>query len=376
MTAPALARRAALAAALALACALGAVVPAAAAPSIAGTRAQIEELGREVGALDVRVGQAAQAHNQAIDRLESARARLATTRSELARARADLDRSRERLAERLVALYVSGPPGFVEVLLASGSLTEAQTASELLDQVARGDAGVVSAVRERRARLRALEAEQADAESDRERELDEARAQESRLLALVAERRRVLASARAELRRLVREERERRAREAALARAREAARSAYISSQTTAAGSLPPGDYLFPVAGPTRFTDDWLAPRPGGRYHQGIDLFAARGTPIVAIADGTLYNVGYNGLGGWRLWLRDRGGNAFYFAHLSAFAPGAAEGAAVTRGTVIGFVGDSGDARGTPPHLHFEVHPGGAGPVPPYPLVSAWPQAG
>ena len=265
MTAPALARRAALAAALALACALGAVVPAAAAPSIAGTRAQIEELGREVGALDVRVGQAAQAHNQAIDRLESARARLATTRSELARARADLDRSRERLAERLVALYVSGPPGFVEVLLASGSLTEAQTASELLDQVARGDAGVVSAVRERRARLRALEAEQADAESDRERELDEARAQESRLLALVAERRRVLASARAELRRLVREERERRAREAALARAREAARSAYISSQTTAAGSLPPGDYLFPVAGPTRFTDDWLAPRPGGR---------------------------------------------------------------------------------------------------------------
>lgn len=174
----------------------------------------------------------------------------------------------------------------------------------------------------------------------------------------------------------MREERERWAREAALARAREAARSAYISPRTTVAGSLPTGDYPFPVAGPTRFTDDWLAPRPGGRHHQGIDLFAERGTPIVAIADGTLDNVGYNGLGGWRLWLRDRAGNTFYFAHLQAFARGTVEGATVARGTVIGFVGDSGDALGTPPHLHFEVHPGGAGPVPPYPLVSAWPQAG
>ena len=108
----------------------------------------------------------------------------------------------------------------------------------------------------------------------------------------------------------------------------------------------------------------------------GIDLFATRGTPLVAVADGSLSRVGYNGLGGWRLWLRDGAGNAFYYAHLSAFSPAAVEGASVARGTVLGYVGDTGDARGTSPHLHFEIHPGGGGPVPPYPIVTGWPRAG
>ena len=123
------------------------------------------------------------------------------------------------------------------------------------------------------------------------------------------------------------------------------------------------------------FTNDWLYPRAGGRYHQGIDIFATRGTPVIAVADGSLFNVGYNGLGGWRLWVRDRSGNAFYYAHLSAYAPAASEGASVARGTVLGYVGDTGDARGTSPHLHFEIHPGGGGPVPPYPIVTGWPRA-
>ena len=97
---------------------------------------------------------------------------------------------------------------------------------------------------------------------------------------------------------------------------------------------------------------------------------------MVAVADGSLFNVGWNGLGGWRLWVRDRSGNGFYYAHLSAYAPAAREGASVARGTVLGYVGDSGDARGTSPHLHFEIHPGGGGPVPPYPIVTGWPRAG
>jgi murein DD-endopeptidase MepM/ murein hydrolase activator NlpD len=148
------------------------------------------------------------------------------------------------------------------------------------------------------------------------------------------------------------------------------------AGSTAIPGALPAGDFLFPVAGPTTFTNDWMYPRPGGRSHQGIDLFAARGTPVVAVADGSLFNVGYNGLGGWRLWVRDTSGNAFYYAHLSAYSPAAVEGATVARGTVLGYVGDTGDARGTPNHLHFEIHPGGGGPVPPYPIVTGWPRAG
>ena len=131
---------------------------------------------------------------------------------------------------------------------------------------------------------------------------------------------------------------------------------------------------VFPVVGGASFTNDWGAARPGGRNHQGIDLFAEIGTPIVAISDGTLFKVGWNAVGGWRFWLRDRWGNTFYHAHLSAFAPAAKEGATVKAGTVIGFVGNTGDARTTPPHLHFEIHPSGGDPVPPFPYVSAWPR--
>jgi murein DD-endopeptidase MepM/ murein hydrolase activator NlpD len=143
-------------------------------------------------------------------------------------------------------------------------------------------------------------------------------------------------------------------------------RVAYPVAQGTA--------HVFPVVGGASFSNDWGAPRPGGRSHQGIDLFAATGTPIVAISDGVLFKVGWNRVGGWRFWLRDRWGNEFYHAHLSAFAPAAKEGAVVSAGTVIGFVGNTGDARTTPPHLHFEIHPGGGGPIPPFSYVSAWPR--
>ena len=356
---------------------LAAVTGAAAAPSIAGTRAEVEQLGRQVAELDIAIGQAVAAQNAAIDRLDEAQSTLAVTRGELSGARRDLERSRGLLRDRIVSLYVEGTPTFAEVLLTSGSLADAQEATDLIDQIARGDASAVAGVRVRRARLETLEEQQISAEAVRRRELEASEDRRAELDAALASRRAVLDEARAELRRLVKEEKARKARLAALEKARRAALTSMPYAGSTAIpGALPAGDFLFPVAGPTTFTNDWMYPRPGGRSHQGIDLFAARGTPVVAVADGSLFNVGYNGLGGWRLWVRDRAGNGFYYAHLSAYSPAAVEGATVTRGTVLGYVGDSGDARGTPNHLHFEIHPGGGGPVPPYPIVTGWPRAG
>lgn len=369
------ATRAAAAAASVLVC-LAAAVGASAAPSIAGTKAEIATLGREVAALDIRVGQAVEAHNLAIDRLEAAEQALSDTRGELSGARRDLEQSRASLSERLVALYVGGQPSFIETLLTTGSLTAAEQTGTLLDQVARRDAGVVVSVRERRARLQRLERTQEDAEKTRTAELASSADRRAEVTALVADRRALLDDARAELKRQVAQERERRARLAALAKARQSALTSMpVAGQTSLSGALPAGRYLFPVAGATTFTNDWMFGRPGGRLHQGIDLFAARGTPVVAVADGSVFRVGYNGLGGWRLWVSDTGGNTFYYAHLDAYSPAAVEGASVSRGTVLGYVGDSGDARGTSPHLHFEIHPGGGGPVPPYPIVTGWPRA-
>lgn len=141
---------------------------------------------------------------------------------------------------------------------------------------------------------------------------------------------------------------------------------------------LTAGGYVFPVYGPASFTDDFAAARAITGWHHGNDLFAALGAPILAVTDGTLFLVGWNDVGGNRLWLRDDQGNEFYYAHLSAYAPAALEGARVRAGDVIGFVGATGDAVGTPPHLHFEIHPrdllwlGYDGVVNPYTYLVAW----
>jgi murein DD-endopeptidase MepM/ murein hydrolase activator NlpD len=121
---------------------------------------------------------------------------------------------------------------------------------------------------------------------------------------------------------------------------------------------LTAGGYVFPVHGPTSWGDTFGAPRaaPVG-WHHGADIFAPVGAPVLAVAAGTLFSIGWNDLGGYRLWLRDRDGNEFYYAHLSAFSTLAVEGAEVKAGDVIGFVGATGDAEGTSPHLHFEIHP-------------------
>jgi murein DD-endopeptidase MepM/ murein hydrolase activator NlpD len=146
-----------------------------------------------------------------------------------------------------------------------------------------------------------------------------------------------------------------------------------LPRQPAPAVAIPDGaGYVFPVAGEASFTDDYGAPRAGTGWHQGNDLFAPTGTPLVAVADGTLSKVGVNTLGGNRLWLTDDAGNEFYYAHMSAYAPASVEGARVRAGQVIGFVGTTGDAITTPPHLHFEVHPGGGDSVDPYPYLLAW----
>jgi murein DD-endopeptidase MepM/ murein hydrolase activator NlpD len=141
--------------------------------------------------------------------------------------------------------------------------------------------------------------------------------------------------------------------------------------------------YVFPIFGPVSFGDSFGAPRPGvqGGWHHGEDIFAPEGAPVLAVADGTIHTVGFQRLGGYRLWLRDELGNDFYYAHLSAYSPLAIEGRSVEAGDVLGFVGDTGDAEGGSPHLHFEIHPaamlglGYDGVVAPYPILVAWRRA-
>ena len=134
--------------------------------------------------------------------------------------------------------------------------------------------------------------------------------------------------------------------------------------------------YAFPVAGEHNYSDTFGAPRADVPVHVGNDIFAAFGTPVVAVADGRLYRVGTLKISGNRLWLRDKRGYRYFYCHLSDFAAAAYNGADVHAGEVIGFVGNTGDAEPTPPHLHFEVHMPDDAVVDPYPYLQKWDQSG
>jgi murein DD-endopeptidase MepM/ murein hydrolase activator NlpD len=124
-------------------------------------------------------------------------------------------------------------------------------------------------------------------------------------------------------------------------------------------------DWVCPIQGPTGFADTWGAPRSGGRKHEGVDMMSPRGTMIVAIVDG-FAEPKQNELGGTSIWFTGADGHKYYYAHLDAYA----SLGQVVKGEVIGYVGDTGNARGTP-HLHFEIHPLGGAAVNPYPTVRA-----
>ena len=115
-------------------------------------------------------------------------------------------------------------------------------------------------------------------------------------------------------------------------------------------------------------------PRSGGRTHEGIDLMASLGQEIYAVDNGVLTRQVFDGptalLSGnaWYLTLPDK--TYYFYAHLSKFADGLAAGSAVTRGQLIGYVGDTGDPGPGNYHLHFEVHPKGGAAVDPYPLLT------
>ncbi|HEY5578084.1 MAG TPA: peptidoglycan DD-metalloendopeptidase family protein [Acidimicrobiia bacterium] len=125
--------------------------------------------------------------------------------------------------------------------------------------------------------------------------------------------------------------------------------------------------------GPTHFINDWGFPRSGGRTHKGTDMFAAYGQKVYAAGDGVVFLTNSN-LGGRSVWLSAEHGVAYYYAHLSGWAPGLNTGDIVSRGELIGYNGDSGNARGGSPHVHVQIHPGGRGaaPVNPYPTLIAF----
>lgn len=113
--------------------------------------------------------------------------------------------------------------------------------------------------------------------------------------------------------------------------------------------------------------DTWGGARSGGRRHEGIDIFARRDTPVLSTTEGIVSRVGTNSLGGKVVWVIGPGGQRHYYAHLNGYASIQA-GQRVQPGSVLGYVGNTGNAQGTPPHLHYGIYTG-KGAINPYPLL-------
>jgi murein DD-endopeptidase MepM/ murein hydrolase activator NlpD len=140
---------------------------------------------------------------------------------------------------------------------------------------------------------------------------------------------------------------------------------------------LGPGPFVYPVYGASSYVDGYGA-GSGIGYQHGDDIAGQLGQPLLAVASGTLFSLGWDRAAGNRVWLRDRQGNLFYYANLAAFSTNARNGSRVKAGEVIGFMGNTGSAEGTGTHLHFEVHPvsliylGGDGAVDPTTYLASW----
>jgi murein DD-endopeptidase MepM/ murein hydrolase activator NlpD len=141
-------------------------------------------------------------------------------------------------------------------------------------------------------------------------------------------------------------------------------------SRASRSGSAPAarfnGSYACLVGPNHAYRDTWGAPRSGGRRHKGTDVFAPMGSPSYAVTDGVVTRTSSSRNGGLGLYLRGNDGNEYYYSHMSSFV---VRSGRVRAGQLIARVGDTGNARGGAPHVHFEVHPGGGSPVNPYPYV-------
>lgn len=311
------------------------------------------------------LARAQSAANAAAGRLARAQSALARAESEVVALEARTKDARQRLAGLEGQLRSVAVRKYVNGNVASS----AWTTNGDLSAVVRGDAMLRSVTQQRADSLDAYRAARAELEESRT-------ALSSRLgerRAAVAQLRRDSARIAAELNRLAAAHR---AQEAKLAaeRARQAraaargARPAPAAAAATAVVGAAGGGWICPVNQPRAFSNDWGQPRSGGRSHQGNDILAPRGTPIVANVSGNL-KPHSSSRGGISYYLAGDDGHTYFGTHLDRLS--GARGR-VSAGTVIGFVGNSGNASGGPPHLHFEFHPGGGRAVNPYPLLSRY----
>jgi murein DD-endopeptidase MepM/ murein hydrolase activator NlpD len=308
----------------------------------ADSRAQLEEYREAQAAFEdaVRAYEAAAIEVDRVERKQVSVSGSMTSHTQ------ELDEVQNRIEEQAVELYMRGGLSSPGIIFSASTVDQFMTTSEFLTAATMGGQESLDELIAARSELNRFQAVLDDTRVELEAvEAQRLNAQVEQESAMEAEQ-----AAYAKL--------EGRCKDLATEYDRQQAELAARARQR-AAGSVQVGSFICPFTpGRTSFIDSWGDSRSGGRAHKGTDMFAAWDEPIYAVRSGTVA-TGNGGLGGKTIWLIGDNGIAFYYAHLSGF--NVSSGQSVGQGQTIGFNGDTGNAEGGSPHLHFEIHPGGRG---------------
>ena len=294
------------------------------------------------------------ATTQDVEDLHADEERLETEMSVI-QTKIDALRKREKrltaiVAERADELYRSGSTQMVEMLMSSDSIAELSDKAEIMSRASLDDTSAFVDMARTQSELELYSRQLAEKEETLE-------TTEKELQAAAEHLQSQFDSVAAEYAELQRE----------LARVEPSAPTP-APAAAPATSSIPSTNgKACPVGQPHSFIDSWGYPRSGGRSHEGVDMMASYGTPVYAIVSGSITYAGYGDSAGYWQILSGSDGNSYWYMHNQS---NIVTGGSVSAGQQIATVGDTGNATGVP-HLHFEYHPGGGGPVNPYPLVAA-----
>ena len=305
--------------------------------------APIDDARRERDAAQAAAIDAAQRYADALSEQARQEAEIARLEREIPILRARAEELRLQVQERSIEIYKQGSPMPLERLLDAEGAVAASRAMELTTKAAEHDRELVIELNRTAKKL----------EADEQR-LKELKIFQDQLVKNLSDLRAkldlTLADASIALERM----------EKVLA-----SQAEFKGPDAAANGWLANGASVCPIAGPVVFVNDWGAPRSGGRTHKGNDLLSPFGTPNVAVTDGWI-EQNLDTLGGQGINLHGNDGVIYYYAHLSRYE---GPNRIVARGEVIGYVGDTGNAKGGPPHTHFGMKPEGGEYVNPYPTL-------
>ena len=303
----------------------------------------LEGARERVAGLRGDLAAATAAYEQTWAEVEAARVELDRLEASAVELEAEASATEVRLADRARSVFKHGSTSQMELLFAAGSPTEALERAALAGIVhERETAGLEEAVAARTALDQTVE--------------------------LVAQRRIELEQLTEQLaaQQVVLEG------ELEGAEATVVSLEAIASRQRTIGRGTQQGAYACPLDRHlTHFVDSWGFPRSGGRSHKGTDIMGPMGAPVYAFTSGVISRHSNSRLGGISLYLRGDDGSTYFYTHLQGYAPRGAVGNRVQAGEHIAYNGDTGNARGGPPHIHFERHPGGGSAVNPYPYLAA-----